>query len=105
MCFATVSIGDGEPFIPISKASEFLNCDRADLLVLAARFSAPSETYTLLDELPKPNLRWYDKRNSILIRDLQLRLLGDHALPLTAMQAFVTWKVSTSDERPCRPLD
>ena len=38
-----------------SKSSEFSNFDRADLLVLAARFLAPSETYALLDELPIPS--------------------------------------------------
>ena len=88
-----------------SKSSEFSDFDRADLLVLAARFSAPSATYALLDELSEPKLRWYVKRNFILIRDAAVAAcLGDAVLPLNAMQAFVSWKVSTSDVRPDRPL-
>lgn len=89
-----------------SKSSEFSNFDRADLLVLAARFSAPSATYALLDELSEAKLRWYVKRNFILIRDAAVAAcLGDDVLPLNAMQAFVSWKVSTSDVRPDRPVD
>ena len=89
-----------------SKSTEFSNFERSDLLVLAARFLAPSATYALLDELSEPKLRWYVKRNFILIREAAVAAcLGDDDLPLSAMQAFVTWKVSTSDVRPDRPLD
>ena len=79
---------------------------RADLLPLAARFLAPTATYALLDELSEPKLRWYVRRNFTLIRDTAVAAsLGDDALPLNAMQAFVSWKVSTSDVRPDRSLD
>lgn len=89
-----------------SKASEFSNFERSDLLTLAARFLAPAATYALLDELSEPKLRWYVKRNFTLIRDTAVAAsLGDDALPLNAMQAFVSWKISTSDVRPDRSLD
>ena len=71
---------------------------REELLDVAVRYNCPPAAYEVLEAKATNQVRWHVTKNFHLIRNASIAAFrdGGNALPLSSMQALLSWKDLTS---------